>query len=90
MPFTELLEGGEIGGELKSSEDIKAAFASSAVDIDQPIVCSCGSGATAAILALGIYVVSGKVTPIYDGSWMEWASVPGNPIVPTPVLGKSE
>ena len=90
MPFTELLEGGEIGGQFKSIEGITAAFESAGVDLNQPIVCSCGSGATAAILALGMYMVSGRIAAIYDGSWMEWASVPGNPIVPFPDSIKSE
>lgn len=73
--------GEAIDGELKSAEDIKAAFSKAGVDIDKPLICTCGSGATAAVLALGIYAVSGKVAAVYDGSWMEWASVPGNPIV---------
>jgi thiosulfate/3-mercaptopyruvate sulfurtransferase len=81
VPFTELLVGEQMSAEFKGVEDIEAAFSKRGVNIEKPIICTCGSGATAAILSMGLYTVSGKVAPVYDGSWMEWASVPGNPIV---------
>jgi thiosulfate/3-mercaptopyruvate sulfurtransferase len=81
VPFTELFVGGEMGGTFKSPDEMKAVFSKAGVDLNKQVICSCGSGCTAAILSMGVYMVTGNLAAVYDGSWMEWASVPGNPIV---------
>ncbi|MGB3581031.1 MAG: sulfurtransferase, partial [Roseiarcus sp.] len=43
-------------------------------DLRKPIITSCGSGVTAAILALAVEEAGGKVEGLYDGSWAEWGS----------------
>jgi thiosulfate/3-mercaptopyruvate sulfurtransferase len=61
-------------GTLKSKEDLKTAFA--AVDLDAPIVTTCGSGISAAILMLGLGEIGAKNVALYDGSWTEWGGRP--------------
>jgi thiosulfate/3-mercaptopyruvate sulfurtransferase len=58
-------------GRLKEADAIKAAFAAGGVDLDRPIVTSCGSGVNAAILTLALETI-GVSSAIYDGSWTEW------------------
>ena len=44
------------------------------------IICSCGSGVTACVLALGLEICGYKNIRLYDGSWSEWGSDKSNPI----------
>ena len=144
MPFTSLLQGNTAQGAFKSPEELRRAFEQAGVDLQRPITCTCGSGATAAVLAHaltqlevqvcylllvlnchdtckaaklpcnafqageimllrkpgpGIAGVASKCTcqrlmhlshssgtacmqcSLYDGSWMEWATTEGNPIL---------
>jgi thiosulfate/3-mercaptopyruvate sulfurtransferase len=61
-------------GRMKAPADVLAAFAQAGLDPDRPMVTSCGSGVTAAVLNLAL-AVAGKPQPrLYDGSWTEWAS----------------
>ncbi len=62
------------GLSLASDEAIRDALAG--VDLDRPIVCSCGSGVTASILWLALEVIGvpAENLTLYDGSWSEWAT----------------
>jgi thiosulfate/3-mercaptopyruvate sulfurtransferase len=68
LPFVDIVEH----GRLKPPEALKAAFAEHKVDLQKPIITSCGSGVTAAILALAVEEAGGKVEGLYDGSFAEW------------------
>jgi thiosulfate/3-mercaptopyruvate sulfurtransferase len=68
VPFGELLHP---DGTVKDAEAVRAAFQSAGVDLEKPIVTTCGSGVTAAILSLGLARL-GIEAPVYDGSWTEW------------------
>ncbi len=57
---------------LKSKESLLNIFNSKGVDLANPIITSCGSGVTAAILFLALELVGAKDLAIYDGSWAEW------------------
>jgi thiosulfate/3-mercaptopyruvate sulfurtransferase len=70
LPFSDIIER----GSLKSPEALKAEFANHKIDLDIPIITTCGSGVTAAILALAVEEAGGKVEGLYDGSWAEWGS----------------
>jgi len=53
---------------------LREKFAAAGVDGARPIVTSCGTGVTAAILTLGLAVCGLAEGALYDGSWTEWAS----------------
>jgi thiosulfate/3-mercaptopyruvate sulfurtransferase len=59
---------------LKSADEVRAAFEAAGVDLTKPIVTSCGSGVTAAILSLALEIVGHHHTSLYDGSWSEWGA----------------
>jgi thiosulfate/3-mercaptopyruvate sulfurtransferase len=61
-------------GTLRPAPELRAAFEGARLDFGQPIIASCGSGVSAAILALGLARLGRADVPIYDGSWTEWAS----------------
>ena len=76
VPFQNVLES----GRLASRERIQEAFTSAGVDLDKPIITSCGSGVTAAILTLALESVGKTPKGLYDGSWSEWGSRPDVPV----------
>lgn len=76
VPFQNVLEN----GRLVSRERIEAAFTSAGVDLDEPIITSCGSGVTAAILTLALDSIGKTALRLYDGSWSEWGSRPDVPV----------
>ena len=51
VPFTDLLQGGTPAGAFKPAEQVREVFDSAGVDTSKPCICTCGSGATAAVLA---------------------------------------
>jgi thiosulfate/3-mercaptopyruvate sulfurtransferase len=77
LPFVDIIEH----GALKAPDALKAAFAEHKVDLGKPIITTCGSGVTAAILALAVEEAGGKVEGLYDGSWAEWGSRADCPVV---------
>ena len=72
IPFTELADG----GRLKPAEELRRLFAAKGVDVEQPITTTCGSGVTAAVIALGLELAGAKQVSLYDGSWAEYAAHP--------------
>jgi thiosulfate/3-mercaptopyruvate sulfurtransferase len=71
-PFTELAEN----GRLKSPAQLREYFAGKGVNLEQPITTTCGSGVTAAVIALGLEAAGAKSVSLYDGSWAEYAQRP--------------
>ena len=59
-------------GTMKSAEAIRAAFRDAGVDLGAPIVTTCGSGVSAALLALALARLGREDVAVYDGSWTEW------------------
>lgn len=72
IPYTELVEE----GHLKPAEELRRIFIAKGVDLQQSITTTCGSGVTAAVLALGLEAAGAKQVSLYDGSWSEYASRP--------------
>jgi thiosulfate/3-mercaptopyruvate sulfurtransferase len=77
LPFTELVAK----GRMKSTDDLAALFASRGIRVNEPVVASCGSGVTAAVLLLGLELLGAPDTRLYDGSWAEYAQQPDAVIV---------
>lgn len=67
-------------GTLKPPEELRAAIIGAGVDLGRPVVTSCGSGVTASVLALALYLVGRRDVAVYDGSWSEWGARPDTPV----------
>ncbi len=72
-PFGNLLNE---DGTMKDEAGLRAAFEASGVDLSKPIITSCGSGVTAAILSLALERLGHPQHALYDGSWSEWGMYP--------------
>ncbi|PKP84911.1 MAG: 3-mercaptopyruvate sulfurtransferase [Alphaproteobacteria bacterium HGW-Alphaproteobacteria-2] len=59
-------------GTMKPAEALRAAFEAAGVDLARPVITTCGSGVTAAILSLALEVIGHRDHALYDGSWAEW------------------
>jgi thiosulfate/3-mercaptopyruvate sulfurtransferase len=78
VPYGRLFEA---SGIFLPPEKIRQVFADAGVDFGRAITTSCGSGVTAAILALGLAVAGFDDAAVYDGSWCEWGSENGPPVL---------
>jgi thiosulfate/3-mercaptopyruvate sulfurtransferase len=76
IPWRELVAE----GRLRAPQDLVAAFAKAGVDPAKPAIATCGSGVTAAIVALALSRVGRPSVAVYDGSWAEWGLRPELPI----------
>lgn len=70
VPATDVIAG----GQLRPADEVAGIFAKAGVDAGAPIVTSCGSGVTAAILWLGLETIGANKLALYDGSWSEWGA----------------
>ncbi len=77
VPYTELLND---DNTMKSPEETRAVFEAAGVDLGKPVITSCGSGVTAAILALALERMGHGKWSLYDGSWAEWGMFPTVPV----------
>jgi thiosulfate/3-mercaptopyruvate sulfurtransferase len=69
-------------GTLKAPDELGAAVRAAGVDLGRPIVTTCGSGVTASVLALGLYLLGRRDVAVYDGSWSEWGGRSDTPVEP--------
>ena len=78
LPYDKLLNE---DGTLRSSTYLRGLFEDAGIDLKQPVVTTCGSGVSAALLLLGLVTVGHEANMLYDGSWSEWGSRDDTPIV---------
>lgn len=75
VPASELVKD----GRLASPDQISKVFDEAGYDPSQPVIASCGSGVSAAILWLALEAIGKQPAALYDGSWSEWGTNPGTP-----------
>ncbi len=77
LPYGDLLNP---DGTMKDEAGLRAAFTAAGVDLAKPAITTCGSGITAAILALALERLGKSDHAVYDGSWTEWGMYDDLPI----------
>ena len=64
---------------MKQGEELRRLFIEAGTDFDRPIITTCGSGVTAAIILVGLELLGKTDVTLYDGSWSEWGLDPATP-----------
>lgn len=82
LPYTDLLDSKT--GTMLPAEQIKARIAGAGIDPAKKVTASCGSGVTACVIGLALYLTGAPEAAIYDGSWTEWGGRADTPIVTGP------
>ncbi len=77
LTYTDILNADRT---FKGAEELRSALTGSGIDLDGPIVTSCGSGITASVMALGLHLIGHDKWAVYDGSWTEWGGRTDTPI----------
>jgi len=67
-------------GKLKSMSELRKVLESSGLDLTKPVITTCGSGVTAAVITLALHSVGHRDNRLYDGSWSEWGGRDDTPI----------
>ena len=64
---------------MKTGAQLRQLFLDAGTDFSRPIITTCGSGVTAAILLAGLELLGKTDVTLYDGSWSEWGLDPSTP-----------
>jgi thiosulfate/3-mercaptopyruvate sulfurtransferase len=86
IPHSRNIPWGKVAaeGRIRPASEVAGAFAEAGVDLDRPIITTCGSGVTAAILLLALETLGKTDVVLYDGSWSEWGTRPELPVAVGP------
>lgn len=77
LPYSDLLNS---DGTLMDDDELRTAYERAGINTAKPVVTSCGSGVTAAVLSLGLTILEARNHALYDGSWTEWGADESLPI----------
>jgi thiosulfate/3-mercaptopyruvate sulfurtransferase len=76
LPQSELFNA---DNTMKTGDALRSVFDAAGVDLSKPLVTTCGSGVTAAVLLFGAHLLGKADVKLYDGSWSEWGADPALP-----------
>lgn len=82
LPYTELLDSKK--GTMLPNAELVARIKASGIDPTKKVTASCGSGVTACVIGLALYLTGAPEAAIYDGSWTEWGGRADTPVVTGP------
>lgn len=82
LPYNNLFDAAT--GIMKPLDEMRAVFAGAGLDLAKPVVTTCGSGVSAAVLTLALYRLGVRGSGLYDGSWSEWGLQDGPPVATGP------
>jgi len=66
-------------GTFATKTDLKSSFEHAGIDLDRPVVTTCGGGVTAAVLLFALHLLGKDDVALYDGSWSEWGADAATP-----------
>jgi thiosulfate/3-mercaptopyruvate sulfurtransferase len=76
LPYSALSQD----GALLSKDQLRKAVEDAGIDLSKPVVTSCGSGITAAVITLALESLGHTDNRLYDGSWTEWGGLSDTPV----------
>ena len=82
LPYNDLFDART--GTMKPVAELKQLFTGEGLDLQRPVVTTCGSGVSAAVLTLALYRLGVRGSALYDGSWSEWGQADGPEIATGP------
>ena len=77
VPYADLLNR---DNTMRAPDALREVFTKADVDMSKPVITSCGSGITAAIINLALERIGKTEHALYDGSWTEWGAYPTVPV----------
>jgi thiosulfate/3-mercaptopyruvate sulfurtransferase len=86
VPYSALSEN----GSLLSKDRLRKVIEDAGIDLSKPIVTSCGSGVTAAVITLALETLGHTDNRLYDGSWTEWGGLTDTPVATGPAKAGPE
>jgi thiosulfate/3-mercaptopyruvate sulfurtransferase len=78
LPYMRLVDPAD--GTFLPEDELREALTRAGIDLDRPVICTCGSGVSACAIALALDLLGHRDVAVYDGSWAEWGALVGTPV----------